>query len=295
MIKLSPQSWRYLWQTRRELVLASIAVALSLILGVGVIFPQVQASFELRSQKQKLIDQNQQLSNKLAKLTNLPPVDLSTQAQTVNLVLPSYKPLLEILSALNALANQSQVSFQAVSLSPGKIATQAAVVDQTETKKSTKSTAKKTTAKAGTNDILELNIEVVGSLPAINNFFQRLEKMGPLTTVTKFELNKLSKPTAGLTNTFAAKLEIATYYFAQPVKTTIESNLMELTTADLKLIDELSQYFFPTVTQNTTITGGGQADLFALEKNLEAGLSNPATIPPVTPPPSPSPEVSGGI
>jgi Tfp pilus assembly protein PilO len=114
---------RYLTTTRRYLSMAVGLIVLVIGLVVGVIWPQAMEILDLQgtvAKQDKLVSQLQLKEQQLQQLPNSPTF---AQVEKVNLVLPSKKPLLELLTSINKAVTTSGVSVSSIELAPGSIAT----------------------------------------------------------------------------------------------------------------------------------------------------------------------------
>lgn len=247
-------NFRYLLITRKFMVWAVGLGALSVIVFMTAIFPQVSSIWTMQaklSSEQKGIAQLQKKVVELQEITTSPTL---TQIQRVNVVLPSKKPLLELLGSLNTAVNSSGVKITSLQLSPGKIASDAAALAALTTNKRT-----------GTYDRLNVEMTAQGSLSSLNQFFQSIENIAPLTTVTGITLNKQQRPGEQETLGFQADIAITTYYFTQSVTAALEAPLPKLDAKDDQTITDIRQVITTNqVDQPLQIQGGGLQDLFGV-------------------------------
>ena len=191
--------------------------------------------------------------------------DLATDSEfqkssEIDKVIPSHKPLLEILTNLNNVANSTEVVIKNFSLSPGEIAS-----DSTQVKK---------TVSNEKYNYLDLDFAVTGPLWKVQNFMTLIEQTTPISTITSISLNR---NIAEDKNAEAqATLVLRTFYFTQPIKTTITSPLPEINNEDQKILAEISNLRPNNLEEQTEVISGDRGNLFGIEiysvEELEAKL-----------------------
>jgi Tfp pilus assembly protein PilO len=273
-MKLSKEylNQRYLLTTRRFATLAALLAVVGLLLIGFVLVPQVQSILGLVKDLQEANKDASSLAQKVEQLQNLPQSELLQAGTTINNVLPSKKPLLELLTSYNQIARESGVQFSDVSLSPGLIATESAETASSPSSSnpsgSKKRTAAPTRRKSTEYDQLDLSLKVSGSLPNINLFLQRVEQVAPLTTVTSMSLTEkvVRTENAGPSELYEAELVTTSYFFTQSVSATVRSPIPTLSTDQKQVISQISTFLIPQIDEQTAITGGGLQDLFGLSE-----------------------------
>lgn len=242
-------NWRLFWNTRKEFVLAILLFSLSaLVLLVGV-FQQispVQETLSELSKKQAELDKFQNKANNLEALVTGPEKNSFPE---VDSVLPSYKPLLELLSNLNSTANSTQVVIKNFSLNPGAIAS-----DSTQVKKSNSGQA---------YDYLDLDFSVIGPLWRIQSFMSLIEQSSPISTITRMALNRDISENPD--SEAQANLVLRTFYFTQAIKTTISSPLPEISAKDEQILAEIRQLIPNNLEKQNEVIKGDRGDLFGIQ------------------------------
>lgn len=253
-------NWRLFWNTRQEYVLAILLFVLSfMILMIGT-FSQIgpiRDSLQTLKSKQAEVAKFESKANQLNELANDKEFKKSSE---IDMVLPSHKPLLEILTNLNNVANTTEVVVKNFSLNPGAIAS-----DSTQVKK-TVSTEK--------YNYLDLDFSVTGPLWKVQNFMTLIEQTTPISTITSISLNR---NIAEDKNAEAqATLILRTFYFTQPIKTTITSPLPEINNEDQKILANISNLRPNNLEEQTEVIPGNRGNLFGIEtysvEELEAKL-----------------------
>ncbi len=242
-------NWKLLWNTRKELVLGVLFFILSLmilILGILQQIGPVQAEVkELKDKKAELA----KFTDKAKQLQELALDPSFNQSSAIDQVLPSHKPLLEILSNLNRVAQSSEVVIKNFSLNPGEIAT-----DTTKVKKTT------------TNqryDYLDLDFTVSGPLWKIQTFLTLIEQVTPISTITSISINRDIDEDKNAQA--QAELILRTFFFTQPIKTTITNPLPSIANNDKKIIEQINELVPSTITQQQDIIVGNRGNLFGLQ------------------------------
>ncbi len=266
---LNKFNWRLFWNTRKELILGILFIVLSLmILLIGILQQISPISADLKELKEKQAEMNK-FNEKAEQLKQLAVDPNFNQSSSIDKVLPSHKPLLEILSNLNSVARSSEVVIKNFSLNPGEIAT-----DTTKVKKTT------TNQKY---DYLDLDFTVSGQLWRIQNFLTLIEQVTPISTVTSISINRNIDEDKDAQA--QADLVLRTFFFTQPIKTTITSPLPIIAATDRKIIDSINELVPNSLEQQKDVISGDRGDLFGLqnqtidelEKELNATEEEPST------------------
>ncbi|MDH5533521.1 MAG: GspMb/PilO family protein [Candidatus Pacebacteria bacterium] len=253
-------NFRYIYNTRKYLVWSGVIGLITVVLLFASLIPQINSITSLYDDLLKENKRLTQLKLKVAQLTDSTNSLIVTNSERVNNALPSKKPLLELLTALNAVGSQTKVSFDDISLTPGKISTESA-----EPKSSKRSKDKKKTTTSKKYETLSVDINVTGKIENINNFLREIENIAPFSTVTAMSLNERSSnnPNQEFTDAiFEAKLTVSTYFFTKSVAANIDAALPELTVAQREIIDALQGFTYTTLEEQYQIRGGGLENLF---------------------------------
>jgi hypothetical protein len=250
---------KYIYNTRRYLVWSGFFGLLAIILIFASLVPQINSISELYSDLIKENKRVAQLRIKVAQLVNSNDSLIMTNADKINQTLPSKKPLLELLTALNGVGNKSKVRFDDISLTPGKISTDSAETKQSSRKKS------KAASSTTKHETLHLDVTVTGGINNINLFLTEIEQIAPFTTITAMTLNEKSIDNATIDSgdaVFEAKLTISTYFFSKSISVNVDAKLPELTVSQREIIDNLQGFTYSTIEQQDEIKGGGLDNLF---------------------------------
>lgn len=245
----SELNWRLFWNTRKEFVLASLFAVISLMmLFIGVI-NQISP---IKADMTKLKDREAELAKFYEKAEQLKQLSIDpnfNKSSDIDKVLPSHKPLLEVLSNLNSVANSTEVVIKNFSLNPGEIAT-----DTTKVKKSTNNQK---------YDYLDLDFSVSGQLSKIQDFLNLIEQVTPISTITSISINRNIDNDKNAQA--QANLILRTFYFTQPIKTTITSPLPEIASADRKILNSINELIPNDLERQDSVITGDRGNLFGIQ------------------------------
>ncbi|HEX9817565.1 MAG TPA: hypothetical protein VGA89_01565 [Patescibacteria group bacterium] len=250
---LSNFNWQLLVNTRKDLVMA---VAFGIVAGLLAIltYTQVTNAVDVNRNLQTENNRINQLNQKAKELEQIKFSPEFTQAEQINRVLPSHKPLLELLNNLNNVAGETKVTITEFEINPGEIATDST---QPETAASQKR------ANADYNQ-LDLDLTIVGPLAQIRRFMELIERVTPLTTITSLTVDrKVSNILAP--DATRADLSLSTYYYTKPITSTLSSALPEISAAERAVFQDILLFTPSEIEQQTTIVGGSNNDLFGIQ------------------------------
>ncbi len=249
-------NWKLFWNTRKEFVLAGLFFLLSLmIIFLGII----QQISPIRTDMSKLKEKETELVKFYEKAEQLKQLSIDpnfNKSSDIDKVLPSHKPLLEVLSNLNSVANSTEVIIKNFSLNPGEIAT-----DTTKVKKSTNNQK---------YDYLDLDFSVSGQLSKIQDFLNLIEQVTPISTITSISINRNIDNDKNAQA--QANLVLRTFYFTQPIKTTITSPLPEIASADRKILNSINELIPNDLEKQDTVITGDRGNLFGIQDKTIAEL-----------------------
>jgi len=261
MSEKNEQNFKLIWNTRKELVLAILLFVFAFVIASGSVLSQIKAIKKVNAQLNKT---QVELDKFQKKATELEKIAFNAEMQKmgeIEEVLPSHKPLLELLNNLNSVAVETQVIINNFSLSPGEIAT--------DSTKITKSSRQKK------YDQLELQFAVSGTLASVQNFMTLIEQVTPISTITSIALNRqinddsLAETTANLT--------LKTFYFTQPIVTTITEALPVVSAENSRILDELKKLIPNNLPAQESVIKNDRGNLFGLQnmsvEELEAQLA----------------------
>ncbi|MBD3279534.1 MAG: hypothetical protein GF390_02370 [Candidatus Pacebacteria bacterium] len=257
MINAKHLNWRLILTTRRYLILAvGFAITAVLIL-VLAIYPQTQSVLDLNSKLSKDKKYLQKLERKALELEQLKVSPEFSQADKVDETLPTHKPLLEMLNALNTIAVQTEVAITEFELNPGEIASPGSELAGSQSKTKSHSKTK--------YDNLEMEMKVAGQLTNVEEFLSLLERVTPLTTIIDLSLNRKKNAQDQYTGYVEAELTVQSYFYAPTIKTTIDSPVPVIDDQEKEIFQQILDYRPNTLETQTEIKGGGSEDLFGIQ------------------------------
>jgi Tfp pilus assembly protein PilO len=263
MKKKSEINFKSLIINRRYLLFSMASALVALIVIFSGITSQINNIFDLRREIKVGQEKVAVLRQKTIDLENIEAREAYKSQDLVNKILPSKKPLLELLTSLNTVASQNNVIFVDLSLSPGKIASESAEF-LGEAKSS--SQRKKTQPKVNLEgyDTLVVEVEISGLFSDVQNFFLDIEKVAPLTTITSLSLDIKSDDIIRPSDEVQAELVLSSYFFTQSVTANLSSSLPNIGIKEQEIINEVGSYALPAFSVQKQIEGGGLNDLFGL-------------------------------
>lgn len=263
-------NYRLVWNTRKELVLAILCFVFAFVILAMVILPQIEPIKDVFADLEKT---NQELNKFQTKADELASITVDSEFDKmteIDNVLPSYKPLLELLNNLNSVAVQSQTIIENFSLSPGEIATDSTLVARTRRQQF--------------YDELPVEFSVSGTLSAVQNFITLIEQVTPISTITNISLNQ----EVGEDNLVATKanLKLKTFYFTQPITVTLTEPLPPIEDGDLIVLEEIKKLIPSNLSTQQEVIKSDRGNLFnlqgmsieELEAQFKAGQTDPNQV-----------------
>lgn len=265
-------NWRLFFVTRRQLIIGAGLIAAAVAIAGLATYPQIQSILTSNGQLSKENDTLEALSRKQLELQQVRLLPEFGEAETVDSVLPSSKPLIELLTSLNAVATSTEVSITQFEISPGKISTVSGLVAAKPTQAPeklarAKPAAAKTAAKKLTTLALSLTAE--GDLAKVDEFLRQIERITPITTITSLTLSREYLDESQQEVRAKADLELETYFFTQPVSVTLSSSLPKIGQQEQQVFTTIKSFIPPALEKQTEIKGGGQTDFFGIEKIIK--------------------------
>ncbi|MEA2056126.1 MAG: hypothetical protein U9O78_00190 [Patescibacteria group bacterium] len=264
MKKNTDQNIKLFLLNRKFLVLTIALVWTSFALIFFVIKPQISQLVQNTEQ----IDENRShLKNLQQKLVELKQIRLSAEFEkkdTVDEVLPSHKPLLELLANLNQAAEVTKVSFTNFEISPGKVASPGAEIvpiDQTKTG----------------YDSLELKLSVAGLETNVEEFLNIVEKIAPISTITELSIRRdknnreeteseVSSSSSGPTvRVSSANMLLSTYYYTRTISTTLSKKLPAVGEEEIKVFDTIQKFRPSDFKPQTELKRSELEDIFGVK------------------------------
>jgi Tfp pilus assembly protein PilO len=264
MKKKEKVSFSSLLLNRRYLVMSVVGGLLIILILFSGFIPQINSLFELNDQINRDEKKLSALRQKAVDLENIEAQEAYRYVDSVDQILPSKKPLLELLTSLNMVATRNNVRFNNLSLTPGEIASESA--EFLSSAKSSKKKRSKKTANQKEFDTLNVELEISGMFSDMQKFFLDIERVAPLITITGLSLDINSDNIVKSTDQVKAELVLSTYYFTQSVSAALETSLPNIGSREQEIITEIRGYSYPTVEAQQQVMGGGLEDLFGLSR-----------------------------
>lgn len=254
-------NFQYLLLTRRNLVIAIALAAVSILIAVLFLIPNLQKvqsiSADIKREKAKLTS----LNNKNNILQNVQSTKLYEKKDKIQVILPSLKPVLPLLNEIERISTENSIIVSEFGIIPGEISTQSA-----EAKAPPKAVNQNPNL-----DSIETKLVVIGKIENINNFLKAINKITPMTETTELGLkgvnrqdlvqdNKLSD-----SNVFEATLTLKSYFYIGTVQADPAQPIPDQSTYSDEDIAVLDAFQIPISSQipvNINIQGGGKEDLF---------------------------------
>ena len=252
---LTSKSLMQIVRERRYLIASALSWVVMFTLTFAVLIPRIQ---DMMSAKQVLDDKTDVLTtlqNKANFLRAFQEEGFKQQNVRVARILPTSKPFLTLLSALEQLSSDKGVVFSGLDINPGPISSQeaepTAMADQQTTSKNT----------SQTNDVLqsvELEMRTLGTAENLNGFLEGLGTVTPVIDIRTFTLipktiaQKDKTPAASESDKlYEARIKLSVMYAPLTARVEALKSLPSLTTDEQKYGEnDLAKY---TVYEATTI------------------------------------------
>ena len=246
-----------LMRSRKHLV-SAVALGLAAVILLALSVSQISAIFETNRQLSREQEKIQQLNIKAQALEELKFSPEFAQAARINEVLPSKKPLLELLNNLNSVANETQVVITEFQVNPGEIATDSTQVSP--------QAAAQTRQQNTDYDQLDLALTIVGDLGQVRRFMDLIERVSPLTTITNLIIDRKVSQSLGLgENLTRADLALSTYYYTKSISAALSAPLPTIASTQSEIFQAILDFTPSELEEQTTIISGTQSDLFGIE------------------------------
>jgi len=252
---------KHLFDNRRFLLMFIFLCLLIFLTIFFAIIPQINKIYSIQQNINQESNKLRQLQSKLSALQDAQTLQLVENSEIINRAFPSYKPLLELMAGINLVAKQSNTGIADIELSPGLISTQSAEQTLSDPKLKNKQIDKGFKS-------LSVNLKIVGEMAGINQFLSSIERISPLSNVTKITLTEKKKAGSNLSS-FEADLEIVAYYFTQTIKSTVDAALPNVGASEMELIKEISGYTVAEPIKQINVQGGGSINLFGIEDKYQ--------------------------
>lgn len=248
-------NWRFFFYSRKYFSLGVALIIAAVTIFVFATYPQVDVALsnhQLLQKEEKNLEKVRKKSIELEQVKLLPEF---TQAALVDEVLPSKKPLLEIISSLNNVANTNNVTLTDFSVKPGDIASDSTKVNTQRSSSNTK------------YQKLDSNLAASGTIEDVENFISILERITPITTVTDISLSRSRKEGADGEEIVLAKadLSISSYFFTQSIRAAVDQPLPKIGEKEKEIFNTIQEFTPTTLDKQTTIESGNLEDIFNID------------------------------
>jgi hypothetical protein len=261
--KKSSINYQYFLHTRKYLVIAIGLSVASVFVTMTILLPNFNKVRTLLStvntEKRKLAN----LQRKSDTLQNVQSTDLYSKRESINAILPSSKPLLQLLNQIDKVSKENQVIVSEFGVVPGEISTPSAEFKET--------TPPKPKGQNPNLDILETKLNIIGRIDNINSFLRSINTLTPLTETTELSLRGINRQDLVDQNlmtdssVFEATLTLTSYFFVGDVQTDPTRDLPDLnrfTTEETAQLDEFQIPVSSLVPVDFNVEGGGKENLF---------------------------------
>lgn len=240
--------------TRKNVVAAGALIVTACIL-IFLAVGQVSQALEVRSNVLTEQERVQQLNTKVQELEQLRVSPQLSQMEEIHRILPSHKPLLELLNNLNAVAGESGVSIVSFEISPGEIASDSTQVQENVNPR----------RRNADYDQLELELTVTGGLDQVRSFMEFIERVSPITTITRLTIDRGVQGSGRSGNDITrATLALNTYYYTKSISSTLASPLPQISQAEQGVFQAILDFTPPNLEEQTTVITGNNTDLFGI-------------------------------
>ncbi len=243
-----------LLSTRMNLVKA-VAFGLTALVLLILTYYQLTGISETRKKMEVTQKKTNQLANKIAELEALKTTPEYAQAQKMNDILPSHKPLLELLNNLNSVASETNVSITEFKINPGEIITEGEEAQKISVKKK----------KAGDYDQLNLDLSIVGGLDQVKEFMTLIERVSPITTITSLTIDRKATNIGDNQQLTRADLSLSTYYYTKSVSATLSAAIPSITQEERAIFQDIIDFSPSQIENQLEIIGGNNTDLFGID------------------------------
>ncbi len=251
---------KLLVNSRKKLLLAILLVWATVFMIFFGIKKQIESIFEINHKLDIEKEQFQRVTMKLNELKQIKISDQFKQKEKVDEVLPSHKPVLELLFNIQQIAQSSQASIVSLFINPGKIATESAELDLIETQTSSlKKDQPTVTPRQKKFDSLQMELVVRGTPDQVDSFLNTIERITPFTSIVELSIrDSKSKITDTEITRQEATIVLNTYHYTQVISTSVDSALPTVGEKELRAFNTIldfapSEYKLPSEIRNANI------------------------------------------
>ncbi|MFH0943146.1 MAG: hypothetical protein V1810_03160 [Candidatus Beckwithbacteria bacterium] len=238
----------------------SVAIAVAVILSFIVFGPVLSRLNQRLAVNRKLKADLASLETKVQVLQGIDKQLIKERATKMEVVFPSQKPVVQILSSLSNLARKHGLTFGGVALRPGELTVEEEKISKDKLKSSSK--------------LLDISFgfEVGGNFNKIIEFLKELESTAPIMRIDNVGLaiktNPLFEDQATLV---LASIDVSAYYQAAPTTLGSISQPVKLLSKGEEMV--LNKLFNFTQFQSVLPSAQtGKADLFGVDRSASPEL-----------------------
>jgi len=268
-------NFKLLINTRKQLIIAIIMIWGTVGLIFFAIKPQIEAAFLTNQMLDEEKDQHQRITRKLEELKQIAVSDQFQQKEQVDRVLPSHKPVLELLFNLHQAVQLSKVRTTNLQINPGEIATPSAELDLLESGTTRRADESASNRRSRRFSNLELSLTVQGTSDNVDEFLDLVEKITPFTSIIELNIrgtrgNDQDDPTG----VAEAEMKLHSYYYTQVITTNIDDSLPSVSEEELRAFNTIQQFVPSGFQQPTEVRDYNIEDLFQVPGFQFQGIGN---------------------
>ncbi len=250
---------KLLLNSRKNLLLSIVIAWVCVAMVFFAIKPQIETIFVANKKLDLEKKQFQKVTLKINELKQIEISDQFKQKEKVDEVLPSHKPILELLYNLHQTVQSSQVAVISLLINPGSIASGSGELDLVANQRNQEAT----TTKKRRYDKLEMELVVKGESDQVDQFLETIERIAPFTSVVELNIKESKKNVSGEQVALSeAEILLNTYFYTQVISTSIEATLPTVGEKELRAFNTIQQFIPSGYQLPTDITNADIEDLF---------------------------------
>jgi|GEM_PF-2050209 len=250
---------KLLLNSRKNLLMSIVVAWVSVVMVFFAIKPQIENIFVASKKLDLEKKQFQKVTLKINELKQIEISDQFKQKEKVDEVLPSHKPVLELLYNLHQTVQSSQVSIVSMLINPGSIASSSAELDLVASSKNQEAVP----TKSRRFDKLEMELVIKGESDQVDQFLETVERIAPFTSVVELNIKESNKNESGeLIALSEAEILLNTYFYTQVISTSVDATLPTVGEKELRAFNTIQQFIPSGYELPTDINNANIEDLF---------------------------------
>jgi Tfp pilus assembly protein PilO len=230
---------RIVFNKYRYLAFPAVVGLIILILTVIILIPSIKQIIQKRQALTQEKETLAKLTQKVADLEGLDPIELANKTDVVVKSLPAEKDVPRILATLSILATESGVMIESVKVAPGALST----VSGQE--------------KAKEKPALSFEISIKGAMVAIRDFLDRISSTVPVMQINEAFLS-------GDEEERRAEVSFDAYFLPLPKTLGLPENPLAKITSDEEIAyKKIERFYFPLAAEILPSVGSGKENLFS--------------------------------